>query len=300
MTSPLGPDSAAAAALAETLPAADYQHRLRLQRVEPAEYFRTWDATGDLLRERRYWIERHPERHGLALPEAAPFLHETGERAKDWLGAGAPAETAATSPAELGAKLAATPDLVAALGRQLEPDLVWLARDGGRARVVAATVCFPSAWSPETKLGLDLRAIHDVVPALNAELGDPIDAFLDRLRPGVAWRRANWGLSASAERNQHPARGLPRLEADTDPAKVWLRLEHQALLALPKSHGVLFGIRIEQTPLPALRANPSLATALARALATMPAAMAAYKGLGRIRARLLEYLADHGSEGATG
>ncbi len=59
------------------LPDAEYQHRLKLQRVEPADYFRPWDASGTVVQERRRWIEEFPERHCLALPAAEPLLEET-------------------------------------------------------------------------------------------------------------------------------------------------------------------------------------------------------------------------------
>lgn len=281
---PPGPDAAAREAWADLLPDADYAHRLKLQRVEPADYFRGWETSDALLRERQRWIQDFPARHCLALSAAAPLLEETLALAASW--------TALPPARELSPARNSSPLLhqVATLGTHLEPDLVWLRRDGEAARVVAATVCFPSSWSPESKLGLDLRDVHAVVPGLNAAVGAGIATFLDRLRPGIAWRRANWGLSASPERNQHPARGLPRLTADTPPESVWFRVEHQALLALPQSRGVLFGIRIAQTPLPVLRADPTLAGSLARALRSMPETMAEYKALATLRPVLLRYL----------
>lgn len=291
MSSSPGPDAAAREAWAELLPDVDYQHRLKLQRVEPLDYFRTWESSDELLRERRRWIQEFPERHCLALPAAEPLLEETRSLATAWAAPEPTHEVPAANP---------TPprlQQVANLGARLEPDLVWLQRDADTARVVAATVCFPSSWSPETKLGLELNDVHAVVPGLNAAVGPGIATFLERLRPGMAWRRANWGLSASAERNQHPARGLPRLTADTPPESVWFRVEHQALLALPRSRGVLFGIRLAQTPLPELRSDPTLAGPLARALRSMPEAMVEYKGLAAIRPGLLRYLAGNAEGG---
>ncbi len=40
-------------------------------------------------------------------------------------------------------------------------------------------------------------------------IGGKIATFFARLAPGEGWRRANWGLSASCARNQHPSRTGP-------------------------------------------------------------------------------------------
>ncbi len=161
------------------------------------------------------------------------------------------------------------------------------------SRLVAGAVAFPSSWAPETKLGLSLRDIHGVVPELNKDLADPIDGFLSRLRPGVTWLRANWGLSASSERNQHPERGLPRLQAPLRAENTWVRIEHQALTVLPASGAILFGIRIENISVAALAQDASSRDGLARALRTMPEPMARYKGLAAVREELLALLAGH-------
>ena len=60
------------------------------------------------------------------------------------------------------------------------------------------------------ELGLPVHAIHSPVPTLNENLGARIDKFLANLKPGKAWERSNWGLSRSAELNQHPTRDSRR------------------------------------------------------------------------------------------
>ena len=54
------------------------------------------------------------------------------------------------------------------------------------------------------------------------------------------------------------------------------------------TEGIVFGIRIALHPLNTLLADPSLRAGFHRALRTMPADLAAYKGLAEARARLLE------------
>lgn len=263
----------------EIFPNAEYQHRLRLGRCAPSDYFAPWEPNSDLLAERSRWIDQHPQRHVVADGPAIAGLVELAEMVERWTG------QPATLPSPPEPKA-----LAAELGKRLEPDFVLLSRDSQPTRMTAGCVCFPSSWYPEHKLGATLQGIHDVVPGLNPTLGEAIDGFLSRLKPGTAWIRANWGLSASNERNQHPWRRLQRLHAPFDPRATWVRIEHQALTLLPRSGTILFGIRIEQRPLTQFLEHPPTAHALARALRSMPGPMAAYKGIAEVREPIAEYL----------
>ena len=184
-----------------------------------------------------------------------------------------------------------TLEKVVALGRALEPDFLLLALDEtGTFRLVAGAVCFPSSWSLAKKMGLPLEQIHGVVPGLNDQLGKSIQSYLARLMPGGVSLRSNWGLSRSPELNQHPDHHLLKLDASVGLGDVWLRVEDQALARLPKSGGILFGIRIWTRSLLELHENPELRRHLRLALETMPDAMATYKGLAQARRRIVELL----------
>ena len=139
-------------------------------------------------------------------------------------------------------------------------------------------------------MGRPLEEIHSVVPGLNTQLSRTILGFLGKMAPGVSWLRANWGLSRSAELNQHPARKLPRLDASVDADEVWLRVEWQSLVALPANRGVLFGMRIQVLSLAQVKEDPAVAEGLRRALRTMPEQMAAYKGIAAARERIVTFL----------
>ena len=127
------------------------------------------------------------------------------------------------------------------------------------------------------------------MPGLNAALAAPIHHFLSRLRPGVAFLRDNWGIAATGEFNLHPSRGFPPPGQPLRLDLLWLRIEHQALVAMPGSRGILFGIRIAVHRLDAVARDPA-AAGLRRALETMPAVVAAYKRLDAIRGDLLALL----------
>jgi len=263
--------------LAQYFPDEDYRLTMRFERQAPEDFFASTQP--HVLVERQRWLAEAPHRYAAVLSEGAPILAEARDLFRSW-----PATREGLSP-DLPAWEAALE-----LGRQLETDWLLLVPDDGSFRLVAGCVCFPSSWSLEEKMGHPLEAIHGVVPGLNAQVGKPAAGFLAKMAPGIAWLRANWGLSRSPELNQHPDRQLPRLDATIHAGEVWLRVERQALVALPGTQGVLFGIRVEVYPLADVIADEQARQGLRRALVSMPEAMAAYKGLATARAPLVGFL----------
>lgn len=268
--------------LLQLFPDAAYRHRMRFQAGTVAGFFGRASHGQALLQERRHWIEQEAAACVQVLPEGSALVDEMIElmERESILGADFLREGGTDARAK-----------AAALGRALEPDFLLLVPDEvGTFRLAAGCVCFPSSWSLTEKMGLPLDQIHGVVPSLNDQLGKAIQSYLARLTPGGASLRGNWGLSRSAELNQHPDRRLPKLDASIEPGEVWLRVEDQALTRLPKTGGILFGIRIWTKSLLDLQGNPEQRRGLRLALETMPDAMAAYKGLTKARSRLLELL----------
>ncbi|HVS52171.1 MAG TPA: heme-dependent oxidative N-demethylase subunit alpha family protein [Opitutaceae bacterium] len=260
--------------LAALFPDGDYRFHLTLRRGEPAEFFRPRDPAGSIVAERARWIAAAPARYAALTPEGEPLRSEFAALALEW---GACDATAAAS--------------IATLGAALEPDVLFLSADAaGDFRLRGGALCFPTGWALKEKIGHSLDFIHGVVPGLNPALASPIRQFLAKLKPGVAYVRDNWGLAAHAELNAHPSRSLP---APTPPValdRLWLRVEHQALLALPRSGGIAFGIRIALHRLDELAGDAAVISGLKRALASMAPELAAYKRLAAIRAELLARL----------
>ena len=176
-----------------------------------------------------------------------------------------------------------TEDTFHQMGAVTDADLVMLRPADGRWLVTAGVVCFPSGWSLPEKLGKALEEIHDIVPGLNASLGERINKFIAGLKPGYSWERINWGLSATDQLSMHPNLKPQRLTPQTPAGQICLRLEMQSLTPLPKTGGLLFGIRILNQPLNQLMEDNMLRARFERALRTMPEAVAAYKGIGGFR-----------------
>ena len=301
--------SEAAPAWVSVLPEEDYQHSFGLKAGSAEKFFAPTDRNGDLLAQRRHWLRNDAARSAALLSGAEPLLEETIALAAKWSSRSSLTglDTAGSDPAAVfphpgplplgegrgegeksrpsnGCEPHSGSSAFArclALGEAWEPDYLLLKQDAasGRFHLLGGCVCFPSSWRFEEKVGRPLEVIHTPVPHLNEQLAAPIHNFLSRLKPGVAWCRANWGLSRSPELNQHPARGLPKLRPPLREDEVWLRVEDQALVALPESRGVLFGIRMTVIPLAEVKRHPAAARGLARALGTMPDAMLDYKSL---------------------
>lgn len=258
--------SASPSPLAELFPAGDYRFHLTLRRGEPELFFRPQDSSGAILAERARWIAASPARYAAMGAEGEAVRAEFATMAAGW---GTPCGSTIQS-----------------LGLALEPDVLLLSADGdGDFRLRGGALCFPTGWALEEKLGHTLDFIHAAVPGLNTALAAPIRQFLSKLRPGVAFLRDNWGITASDELNRHPSRQLAPPAMPVALERLWLRVEHQALLALPQSGGIVFGIRIGLHRLDAVAQGPA-GHDLRRALASMPAEMAVYKRLDLIREKL--------------
>ncbi len=262
----------------EALPDEDFRFSLGIREGNAAEFFSPTDDREELLTERRGWLREEPARYAAISANAGPCLAEVESLARNW---GFEPDKA------VGDELRR----MVSLGQQVEPDLVLLAPGAdGRMAVVAGCVCFPSYWRLTDKLGLPVDGVHGPVPGLNASLGTAINKYLARMKRGSCWLRANWGLAATSERNEHPDRHARRLEMPVDFERIWIRREDQAILSLPASGGVLFGIRVVVRPLAELARSPEKAERLGRALRTMPLAVLHYKGLSGVREELIAFL----------
>lgn len=199
-----------------------------------------------------------------------------------------------------GTKLMEPADVLSPLaqaGLLVQEDLVLMRHSANGWRLVAASLCFPSAWNLHEKFGKPMHEIHQPVPGFgdgtrNAGL---IDRMFDNLRVEQPVMRWNWSLYGDAKL-YHPAsdnKMKNRFGEGNIEGRVFMRLERQTLCKLPKSGDILFTIRIYNDPLEVLQSHAEghqLARAIRDQLSAMTSEQQDYKGLRDEMPRLLERL----------
>ena len=262
--------------LAGLFPDGDYRFQLTLRREAPERFFAKWDASGALLAERKRWLETDPAKYAMLRPDGEALMEEFVALATPW--------------ESRGALAAGRPASALTVGAAFEPDLLFLSADGsGEFRLQGGALCFPTGWALSEKIGHTLDFVHRVVPGLNPALAAPISLFLTRLKPGVAFLRDNWGIAAKDDLNLHPSRQVPPPALPVRMDRLWLRVEHQALMALSSTKGVVFGIRISLHRLDGL-AGTKAGERLSRALVSMPSELACYKRIESVRQEISKLL----------
>ena len=175
---------------------------------------------------------------------------------------------------------------VAELGEAIAPDFM-LIKDGV---LVGGSVCFPSSWAFEEKIGKPIDVIHSPVPTLNDKFASRISLILEKIPKGEGWARDNWGLSADDRFNHHPALNLETLDSSTDPSKAFLRVEKQVIAPLPKTKSSVFGIRVKIHPLSSVVEDNEARAGLIESLETMSDEIAKYKNILSAKQSIIEYL----------
>jgi len=155
-----------------------------------------------------------------------------------------------------------------AAGRLVQEDLCLMVRAGDSYLLEAASLCFPSHWRLDEKLGRSMAAIHAPVPHYAEELEQKVDRFFDRLRVDHPVQRRN--LSVHSHRSLFAPGPFESADSFAPDAAgvdaVWLRSERQTLVRLRRSDAVLFTIKTQLCPVVALAGRPDLAVLLAATL----------------------------------
>jgi hypothetical protein len=227
------------------------------------------DATSALAREKRALLDAGWSALKVEGFDEAPVLQTVREHA----GAGA----GDTTPLPL----------------LVQEDLAVL--DGDSGTLPWLSVCTPSHWAPEAKIGLHWAAAHAPV-ADNDALMAAQRQIIGLCTNGQCWQRSVYTLSADDRYDQHPTRQArtpwPDLQGQALAQRCWLRVERQQFFPVPgRSRQAIFSIRLQFERLDRSAATPDRAQALHDWLATMTQAVADYKGLTAVRPALLAWLA---------
>ena len=138
-------------------------------------------------------------------------------------------------------------------------------------------------------MGMSLAEIHlPNVPHYATKLRTSMDRFFLRLSPSQPYQRFNYAVTVSGElyhpeshHNLTPEVLAARGNGDSGSVDgLWLRVERQTLLRLPKSGAVLFGIRTYMTPVREVTADKAVARALRTQVESYGVEVAGYKNKG--------------------
>lgn len=237
-----------------------------------------------------------PEAGALAFPWLGVRVRDDGRVEAGPPAADAPAELAALAaeaadwlagPRPEAPPLAAAARALDALAAALQEDLVVLARGGVGGRTAYLNVVAPSGWDPGAHAGASFADLHAPVPHRA-----PLDAAAGALAEAIVARgpfvRHVWSLAPDDALGRHPRRVAAA--GAVAPERLVLRVERQTTLPVPATGAGVFLIRVYTTPLADAAADPSRRAVLADAVASMDAALLAYKGLVGARDALLAWL----------
>jgi len=196
-------------------------------------------------------VDLHPLQPGSALQQEKQALVAAG-----WQPLSVPGFDAGPVEQTVRAVAGLQADEAGPLALLIEEDLAVL--DGASGTLPWLSICTPSHWAPEDKLGLHWSAVHAPV-ADNTAL--------------MAAQRQLIALSTNGQ--------------------CWLRVERQGFFPVQGRPGqAVFSIRLQLERLDRSASEPARAARLHEWLATMSPAVADYKGLSPARDRLLQFLAE--------
>ncbi|MCG8414588.1 MAG: DUF3445 domain-containing protein [Pseudomonadales bacterium] len=125
----------------------------------------------------------------------------------------------------------------------VQDDICLLQPQGSTYVLSAASLCSPSNWRLEDKIGHTVEWIHKPVPNYQYALSERVDTLLARLKPEQPVMRFNWSVQNSNELNWHE-NSERNLDHSQGSCEFYWRVERQALLKLPATGAIAFTIRI--------------------------------------------------------
>jgi len=176
-------------------------------------------------------------------------------------------------------------------------DFCLLEEDGGDYKLVAASVCAPTWWSLQEKMGEPLVSIHKPILNLEEKIGRMIRHFLKNLKVNECYQRSNWFLFASKELCVFPnsfdfyseMNGIDEGNIETS---LYLRSERQTFRKLKNSNAIVFGIKVYVEPISVVKDHPAIAEDLTVALNTMNEEQKQGLGITYVEKPLKKYLSS--------
>jgi hypothetical protein len=182
------------------------------------------------------------------------------------------------------------------LGRQVQEDLLLM--DGTREGLplVAGSLCFPSMWCLDDKMGRPVLDIHTPVPGFGSKLGASTVRLMEGLKPGRPVTRVNWAFTVTDRLDLEPW-SFPEwrhlfegITPENAGERCFLRLERQTLSLMPRTGAILFTIHTYRAPVATEVQDIARRRRLAAVLRTVPPDTLTYKRISPFLEPLLAWL----------
>lgn len=160
------------------------------------------------------------------------------------------------------------PELLAEIALWVPDDLCLLVPSPDGYRLVAASLCSPSYWRLQEKLGRPIHGVHGAIQGLNEAVGDHVARFFVRLPVGQVFQRRNWNIHRE-NRLFHPEDedwSAPLAVADC--GSLYMRSETQTLRKYANG-SLLFTIRVRCFALAQIADHPRAAADLLVAISRL-------------------------------
>ncbi|TAQ89561.1 hypothetical protein B7494_g2138 [Chlorociboria aeruginascens] len=134
----------------------------------------------------------------------------------------------------------------------------------------AGVICSSLGWNVSTKIGMNLRDIHQPIPDYKEKMSRSMDRYFSRLATDAPIQRGSWGLEIGTPLFMPPGHPHEKYRAcQKDDLKIEecnLRVDWQTLRRLPLSAGVVFNFTALFTPIQELRDEPYIPALLLKIL----------------------------------
>lgn len=186
--------------------------------------------------------------------------------------------------------------------RLMQEDLVLMGPSDTGYRLIAAALCFPSAWSLREKFGQNLDGIHAAVPGYADGMGTRMNRIFAALKTELPVWRWNWSIYPDPVLHHPESKARPRDWFGRRDDEAFIRIERQTLRRLPGTGDILFTIKVATDPIAEFRTHPEgarMAAGLREQVLMLSEDQLRYKALAEHRDAIAARLAEIAEEAAT-
>ena len=154
----------------------------------------------------------------------------------------------------------------------------------------SASLCAPTRWSLREKFQQSLSELHRSVPGYKDKIDSRVNTIFTNLPDQKIFERYNWSIFDSPELFQ-PVSNKSLVEIkNTQPEKLFIRVERQTIRRLDYSRAVLFAVRVHVNPITDLINNKKSISDLIQAIENLEGDMKTYKVIEPFEENLINWL----------